>query len=252
MTIVHINQPRFMPALNYFQRMIVADVFVYLDTVKFSPESWENRNRIKGANGPQWITVPIEKGESRKSIRTTRILQSPIWRNKMRNAIQSAYGKASFFDQWFPPFDEVLSKEWTSLEYLNLAVIDLFRGAWGIQGRYEFASRLGIAPKGDEANLAICEALGATKYLSGAEGRNYADPKRWQAAGIEIEFHDYVYPKYPQLHGAFIPWMSALDLLMNCGAEGRRYLLMQTMSKRVAPAKMEMVYAHESISPASN
>ena len=32
------------------------------------------------------------------------------------------------------------------------------------------------------------------------------------------------YPEYPQLHGAFAPNLSIVDLLMNCGDDAPRYI----------------------------
>ena len=36
-----------------------ADCFVLLDNVQYKKNEWQNRNRIKGPQGPQWLTVPV-------------------------------------------------------------------------------------------------------------------------------------------------------------------------------------------------
>jgi len=36
-----------------------ADIFVYLDTVQFSKNGLQNRNQIKTAQGPAWLSVPV-------------------------------------------------------------------------------------------------------------------------------------------------------------------------------------------------
>jgi hypothetical protein len=223
--IVHINQPRFLPALNYFARMLLADVFVYLDNVQFSKQDWENRNKIKMPGGSHWLTVPVKKAPETTPLRDIRIDNSQNWRHKMLATMRTAYGRAPYFEEWFPRFSAELNREWDSLFYLNLCMIDVFRAAWCITGRAEFASCLPVSSTGDRRNLEICQHFGAVKYLAGAEGRNYCDIEMWAAAGIGIEFHKYAYPAYPQQHGEFIPWMSAIDLLMNCGSAGRNYLL---------------------------
>src|SRR2546430_11988915 len=56
-----ISQPRFFPGLHYLHRMMVTDVFVVLDTVQFTPRHEENRAKLKGPQGPQWLTVPDRK-----------------------------------------------------------------------------------------------------------------------------------------------------------------------------------------------
>ena len=56
----------------------------------------------------------------------------------------------------------------------------------------------------------------------GAQGTSdsaYYLPKLFEEHGIRVEWQEYVHPTYPQLHGAFVPYLSALDLLLNCGDE---------------------------------
>jgi len=42
--------------------------------------------------------------------------------------------------------------------------------------------------------------------------------------GVEVAWQDYVHPEYPQQFGAFVPYLSAIDLLLNCGEESRTIL----------------------------
>jgi hypothetical protein len=65
----------------------------------------------------------------------------------------------------------------------------------------------------------ICRRTGADTYLSGAGGRDYLDLAQFEAAGIRVTFQDYPHPTYPQRFGPFEPFMSAVDLLFNCGGE---------------------------------
>ena len=62
---VAIMQPTFLPWTGYVALMDHVDEFVFLDHVQFDKRSWQQRNRIKTANGPQWLTVPvISRGKS--------------------------------------------------------------------------------------------------------------------------------------------------------------------------------------------
>jgi hypothetical protein len=58
--IVAIHQPQFMPWLGYFDKMDQPDYFVLLDNVQYKKNEWQNRNRIKSPQGPQWLTVPVQ------------------------------------------------------------------------------------------------------------------------------------------------------------------------------------------------
>ncbi|MBC5815647.1 MAG: WbqC family protein, partial [Candidatus Eremiobacteraeota bacterium] len=59
----------------------------------------------------------------------------------------------------------------------------------------------------------------------GSQGRNYADVASFEAAGVAPHFQDYHHPQYPQLHGAFEPFMSVIDLLYNQGPKSRETLM---------------------------
>ena len=57
--IVAIHQPQYLPWLGYFDKLRRADVFCFLDNVQYKKNDWQNRNRIKTAQGWQWLTVPV-------------------------------------------------------------------------------------------------------------------------------------------------------------------------------------------------
>jgi len=93
----------------------------------------------------------------------------------------------------------------------------------GINTPIVYSSDLGISTKKDQLIIDLCLKVEATTYLSGPLGRNYLSPKEFEAAGIELTYHDYEHPVYQQFQGgAFLPYMSTVDLLFNEGAESER------------------------------
>jgi len=56
--IIAVHQPQYLPWLGYFDKIDKADIFVLLDTVQYKKNEWQNRNKIKTAQGWQWLTVP--------------------------------------------------------------------------------------------------------------------------------------------------------------------------------------------------
>jgi hypothetical protein len=46
-----------------------------------------------------------------------------------------------------------------------------------------------------------------------------------QEAGIALELQHWRAPVYPQLHGEFVPDLSVIDLLMNCGPHSSGVLM---------------------------
>ncbi|HMB33069.1 MAG TPA: WbqC family protein, partial [Methylomirabilota bacterium] len=67
--------------------------------------------------------------------------------------------------------------------------------------------------------------LGADRYLTGDAAQGYLDESQFAAHGIRVEYHHYRHPVYPQLHGAFVPYLSVVDLLMNHARESLRLLV---------------------------
>ncbi|PYN08619.1 MAG: hypothetical protein DME02_07080 [Candidatus Rokuibacteriota bacterium] len=56
---VAIHQPQYLPWLGYLAKWAAADLFVFLDSVQYEKNGWQNRNRIKTADGARWLTVPV-------------------------------------------------------------------------------------------------------------------------------------------------------------------------------------------------
>ena len=66
--------------------------------------------------------------------------------------------------------------------------------------------------------------VGATHYISGPSAKDYIENEKFVAAGITLEYMDYNYPEYPQLHPPFDPNLSILDLLFMTGPDAMRYI----------------------------
>ena len=70
-----------------------------------------------------------------------------------------------------------------------------------------------------ERLLSICQKQGATHYLSGESARDYILEEDFSRQNIELEYQKYEHPKYPQRYSGFVPQLSAIDLLFNCGEQ---------------------------------
>jgi hypothetical protein len=71
----------------------------------------------------------------------------------------------------------------------------------------------------------LLRKCGATHYLSGLGARAYFDGQPFADAGVEVLWQEFSHPVYPQLYGGFVPELSAVDLLFNCGAARSRNIL---------------------------
>jgi hypothetical protein len=84
-----------------------------------------------------------------------------------------------------------------------------------------------LSPVGAKNELLVdlLQKVGASHYLSGVGARDYFDPAPFDAAGIKVIWQEFVHPVYPQLFGDFVPYLSSLDMLFNCGIERSRLLI---------------------------
>ena len=71
----------------------------------------------------------------------------------------------------------------------------------------------------------LCNEVGATEYISVPGSKDYLDQSTaFEKLGLPVRYFDYQHPEYPQLFGDFIPYMSVIDMLFNCG-EQSSYLI---------------------------
>ena len=111
--IISIHQPAYLPWLGYIERIKKSDLFIFLDTVQFEKNSFTNRNLIKGANGPYWLTIPVKKkGHLSKSLLDTEIVRDVDWRKSHLMSIKSSYSKSvAFHDKYIFLYANVLKIE---------------------------------------------------------------------------------------------------------------------------------------------
>lgn len=214
--IVSIHQPNFLPWLGFFDKVDRADIFILLDNVQFEKNEWQNRNRIKGPNGPQWLTVPVQH-RFPQTIAEVCIDNQTNWRRKHWNAIASNYRKAPFFDQYSPLLEEAYQREWTRLVDLNIHLLKQVFDMIGLNTSIRLASEFQTDEVSSSRLSSLCKTVGGDVYLAGAGGHNYLDTTPFESSRIRVEYQDYRHPEYSQLFGSFIAHLSVLDLIMNCG-----------------------------------
>jgi WbqC-like protein len=222
---VAIMQPTYLPWIGYFDLMDQVDLFVYLDNVQFSRQSWQQRNRIKTVKGLEWLTVPVA-GHFAQLQHTP--LAGSAFARKHARSIEVNYGRAACFDEFFPGLSRRIAEGAATgqLVELNVSCIELIAEALGIRTPRVRASTLRAAGTRGERVLEICVELGASGYLSPIGAAEYLlhDRDRFAAAGVSIHFQSYDHPEYRQLFPPFVPFASAIDAILNEGAQTSRIM----------------------------
>lgn len=220
-------QSSYIPWKGYFDIINRVDEFFLLDDVQYSRGTWRNRNRIKTAQGAQWLTIPIHTtGCFGQLIEDCRVSHSH-WRRAHWEAIRQNYARAAYFHEYAPRFRSLYedSSE-TQLSRINRAFIDAACGILGVDTPIRWSSEYPRDSSDPNQRLIqLCRAANADRYLSGAAAKDYLDIALFRKAGIEVSFMDYSgYPRYRQLHGSFIHEVSILDLIFNEGPHASRYM----------------------------
>jgi hypothetical protein len=220
MTTVVVLQPGYLPWLGFFDQLRRSDVFVYYDDVQYDRHGWRNRNRIKTRQGPLWLTVPVMTGGHHgQTIMDAAIDNRMPWARKHLAAISQNYARAPYLAEYLPQLEALLLRQWLRLVDLDIAAVGLMCEWLGIERKIVCASQLGIDGHRSERLLGICRHFNADCYLSGDSAQNYLNLALFADAGVRVEWQNYHHPVYPQLHGEFLPYLSALDLVLNVGPE---------------------------------
>jgi len=86
------------------------------------------------------------------------------------------------------------------------------------------SSELDVLGKSSQRLIDLSLKLKASHYLTGHGAKKYLDHKSFNASDIDVDYIDYELDIYPQMNGAFTPYVSSLDLIANCGKSGRKHI----------------------------
>ena len=222
---VVIHQPNYLPWIGFFQKMSLADIFVILDTVQFSKDSYTQRTKIRTKEGWIWLTIPVEKKYHFKLIKDIPLPQDEKWLKKHKMSIISNYSKCKFIDDKF--VDEYYSEKFKKLQEFNEFGIFYLKDKFGIKTEIVRASELNIGGnlKSTELLVDIVKQVGGEVYILGSGGAKYMDKEKFSVNNIKLEYFEFKLFKYPQRWNGFEPYMSAIDLLFNSGNESGSVLL---------------------------
>lgn len=214
-------QPGYLPWLGFFEQMLRDEIFILYDDVQYTKKDWRNRNRIKTPQGPLWLTVPvITSGRRFQPIYEVAIDTSVDWQKRHLGALEVNYRRAPYFEWCFEPIAAALRERYEFLTDLDEALIRVLCGLLGFERELRRATEFELQDTDQNGRVIECmKKVGKTVLYNGAASRTIIDLARFHAERRDVVFQNYRHPSYPQLWGDFIPYLSVVDLLMNCGPE---------------------------------
>ncbi len=226
MRVLVAHQPNYLPWLGFFYKVAQADIWVLADDVQYSTGNLINRNRIRTAQGWQWLTVPVySRGRRGQKIAEVEIVAADTWARKHWQALCWNYGKAAHFDRYAEHLEALYNKSWMRLLDLNMALIKFMLSELGIDVALRSSSELSLSQERTQRLVDMAVACDCDVYLAGAgSSRRYVELAAFSAAGVACRFVDFAHPVYAQCQPGFEYNMSALDLLFNCGPESGKVL----------------------------
>ena len=198
---------QYLPPIQYFAKIAQYGEVWIEQQENYLKGSYRNRCHIATANGLMRLSIPLEKGKNEQMpIREVCIAYDEPWQRQHWSGIQSAYGRAPFFDFYAEALAPFYGKEWKYLFDFNWTLLEKL---------IELAAL--------SADLKLTDSYEETPPASILDFTNSIFPKK----NRQKKDPDYATPKYRQLfeerHG-FMPNLSILDLLFCTGPQTPLYL----------------------------
>lgn len=219
---IAISQPAYLPWSGFFDLVDQVDQFVLLDDAQFVKQSWHQRNRIKSPTGLLWLTVPVVfRGLLGQPLCEVMIRDTEFWEKHAR-AVEVNYGRARYFELYYPRLKEILQKCSVGgrLTHLSIELTRWLAKELNVTTPMVQSSALSVEGKRSARLVSVCKLLGATDYVSPRSAVYLLEDVQLFTEGeVKVWFQNYTHPIYEQRFPPFAPYASALDLLFNHGPE---------------------------------
>lgn len=191
----------YLPPIEYFvaiqdEKEILLDVKEY-----YQKQTYRNRTQIRLTNKVENLSIPVIGGNKKVFTEGVKIDHKQKWKNVHLRGIQSAYGKAPFFEFYFPYIENVYLKNIDLLTDFNKELLTVCLKMLQLDISVKIAGNTNIEGE-----------------LKDIRGIINAKTPFW-------ERNIYEAVPYSQLFGLdFVPNLSVIDLLFCIGPESKSIL----------------------------
>ena len=224
--VVTIHQANYLPYIGFFNKVKQADILVMFDIADYVKNKFQNRNKIRTADGWTYLTIPVEKKYYRRPFYQVMLPEGDKWREKHWKSIKANYSGADYFDSYKDFFEYLYSTKHKTLMELIEKIIRYLLNRFEIEVEIVKTTDLEIKSdlKGPDLLTDILHKTNANCYLSGKTGKKYLEQEKFIENAIDLVFHEFTHPVYKQRFKGFEPYMSAIDLLFNVGEKSKELI----------------------------
>ena len=189
------HQPNFFPWFGYFEKMMMSDIFVFSDDVRYPKQSVVNGVEIPvgdGTNSWRW-SLPVQHGGDER-IADKRYVKDEKQFRKVLRAVEVNLGGLPHYADVAGLLGEFAEDFWKfdSLADLNIANCTRIARRLGIATETRRGTELGLEGwRATERLIRRLQVLGSTIYLSGAGASGYTRPELFAQAGLELRIIEY-------------------------------------------------------------
>lgn len=216
---IAIHQPNYLPWLGYFSKLINTDIFIFLDDVQYTKNSWQNRVLIKTPQGGKKISQPIKKVNGLNTLTCDIIFADNNWKKNHLKTLALNYKKAPLFNEFFNVIEEIFFFKSNSLSEFNINAILIICEYLSIKKHYSLSSAMNIKSKSSQRLIDIIKFNNSKKYIHGKGGLSYQDKNLFMKNQIKLISNNFFTKDYKQQWGEFIEGLSIVDACFNLPKE---------------------------------
>lgn len=235
------HQPNYWPYPGLIGKIMKSDRFVFVTKVQFEKKSWQKRNRVRTKEGWTYIQVPtITKGKMEQNICDVLINNNEEWREKNYKTISLLYGKAPFYNEYKDFLDDLYTRQWERLMDLDIYIMEYLFKLLDVKTEIFYDWNYNFEGKKTDMLVDMCKQINCDTYLSNLGSSAYVDISCFTGNNLNHQYINYIGEQYKQQFQGFEDGLTILDMLMNCGTEKTKEILLKDSNYEFSKLNKDM------------